>query len=356
MTKERMEKLENDYAYTRLIAAVCIVLGVATEISGFFIYPASGAWAVLLRIFLVFVGAFIGYFLHNALHELLHALFASFSGSQVAAISFWGFKISKEKPKISSERSSLHAGWTVFYVKNPINAEKSLTIALVGGLVGSVLTIVLFAVLAVVIKNGCLLALFIAASFSAFYMLLINFLPFTEANDGALLFKADKPSYVKTLVAFETESRLFNGEPLEKAFPLTAEKTYGKRPTTYYDCLYMLSKGDLPTARLIADKLLKNTELSDNEVIALLTERFFIACVEKDEEKVEALLPEVEPFFDENLASCRAHAAYRLFKGEKEWATLVSSSYKTLSENCPLKGLAASDKKVLDEFIAPSLN
>ncbi len=355
MTKEKIEKLVNDDGFTRLIAVVCVVLGVATVISGFFIYPVSGAGPILLRILLVFVGAGAGYFLHNALHELFHALFAAIFGSTVTEICFWGVKISKFKPKISLVYSSLHAGWTVFYVKKPEKAQTALTASLAGGLAGSLLSIILCVIFAVVIQNGYTFELFVSAAFPAFYMLLINFLPFTD-NDGSLIFRADKDVYVKTLAAFETESRLFAGETLEKAFPLTIERLYGKRPTTYYDCLFMLSKGDLATAKLIADKLVKNPQTPDNEVIALLVERFFIACLEKDEQKVELLLPEVEGTFDENLSSCRAHAAYRLFKGEKEWAKVIATSFYALSENCPLKGLGATERQIFDKFIEPLLN
>ena len=355
MTKEKMEKLLNDDALTRLVATFCLILCVALVIWSFFIYPTSGAVSVLVRIFLMFVGSFIGYFSHNIIHELFHALFAFLSGSFVTEVSFCGLKISKFKPKISFEYSSLHAGWTVFYAKNPLKVEKSLKFSLIGGLVGSLLTIALFVFLVIFIKSGYTFELFIGAASSSLYMLLINFLPFSN-NDGSLLFKTSKESYIKTLATLEVESKLFIGETLEKSFPLSIKQLYGHCPATYYDCLYMLVQGDLSTAKLIVDKIIRDEKTSDSEMISALMESFFIACIEADKTKIDNLLTDVEQFFDKDLSSTRAHIAYRLFTGENEWARLIASSYSVLSQNCRLKGLALTDKKVFDKFITPSLN
>lgn len=327
-----------------IFACLCMV--------GIKVYAVDGT-NILLSIVFALAGIVAFYVIHNLLHEFFHALFAVVAGGKITALSFCGFEFDLLNKKVSFRPLSVYAGWTSFLSKKPQNAEKVLKVSLAGGFIGSWLSLflaVLFGFL--VFKDAFAFSFFIAGGLSVcYYMFVINFIPAISGNDGSLLFLKGRP-FVAAAEKIEIESNLYLGKPLSEIFPLTLEKKYGKRYPSIYDILYFLSLKDTGTARAALNNLLSNN--ADNEVIALLTERFFIACIENDEKKVDELKEAVVYTFDDcnELFSLRAHIAYRLFTGETEWAAALEKTYLRVSLSCPLSGLKKTDNAIFDAYLA----
>ena len=338
--------------FSLIVFTVALVLFACLCAVGIIVNSVTG-WGVLAAIGYAAAGVAAFYLLHNLLHESFHALFALISGGKITTLSFWCVEFDFLSKKICFKPSSVYAGWTSFLCKKPQNAEKTLNFSLAGGLLGSVLSLFVAFLLGFVTKNGVFSSeFFFAGGLSVcIYMLSVNFIPLVDGNDGSLLFVKGS-AFVAAAERIETESNLYLGKTLARTFPLTLEKKYGKRPASVYDAWYFLSLKDEGTAKAVLNNLIENS--GDNEVIAPLTERFFIACVEKDGAKIAAYKERVVDSFNDELFSLRAHAAYRLFTGEREWAKALCETYRRIARTYPLKGLAETDAAIFEAYLGKS--
>ena len=341
--------------FSLIVFCISVALLVCLYFAAIILYSVTGL-NILYSVLFTIAGAVAFYLIHNIIHESFHALFAVLSGGKVTAISFCMFKIDFLRKKVFFKPSAVYAGWTSFLSKKPQNAEKVLKSSLAGGFVGSCLSLIIAALLGLFLRNPFSFAFFVSGGIPAcLYMLVVNFVPLVDGNDGSLLFVGGE-SIAAAAEKIETESNLYLGKPLAEIFPLTLEKKYGKRYPTIYDAWYFLSLKDVGTAKAVLNGLIKNN--SDNEVIAPLTERFFIACIENDEKKVNELKEKVECFFDdsEELFALRAHAAYRLFTGEKEWNKAIEKTYRRVSSDYPISGLKKTDNAIFNEYLSDLLS
>ena len=89
----------------------------------------------------------------------------------------------------------------------------------------------------------------------------------------------------------------------------------------------------------------------DNEVIALLFEKFFIACVTGDEAVVDGLKDDFLYAEGTSPSALRAHAAYRRVTGENEWADSLEKSFFTSLDDSELPGYAASEREIYRRYL-----
>ena len=80
-------------------------------------------------------------------------------------------------------------------------------------------------------------------------------------------------------------------------------------------------------------------------------ERVFIACVKCDEKTLEALKDGFLDGLDNSVGALRAHLAYRLYLGDEVWAERLKASYFKELELLPLKGFAATERKIYENYL-----
>ena len=289
------------------------------------------------------ISFFVFYLLHNALHELMHSLFCVCSGGRVAAIAFWGVRLSfvKGDKRLSFLPRSGYAGWTEFSVKDPSRAHVTLLFATLGGLFGTVLTAAA-AVAIYLSAKGTLAGYFAAAgAVPVAFMFVINFV--VGGSDGKTLLSAvrrDK-TFAAAASRLETEAYLAQGKRLSEAKPVKMAELFGAT-VTGYDYLSALGSGDLSAAENALDELEKN---GDNGVIDPFIERFFLSVVQKKEAKAIPFYIEEEADKG-NADALRASCAFRFFTGDEAWGEILKERYFRECEKLGIKGLADAYERI----------
>lgn len=336
-----------------IVAAVALtVVGVVVGIQYYLETGAENVFLVPLFTVLSFV---FWYLVHNLVHELFHALFCKFAHGRVVAIAFWGFEISflKGTKRLKFSPKSAYAGYTEFVCKRPNEAHITLYISLFGGLIGSWL-VVAGQALWFFLSNSFLMTYFVIMGLvPVFYMIYLNFFCDMRDSDGRLMFgKNGKKEFAAAALRLETEAYLFEGKTLAEARPVYMKKTFEEMKIMIgYDYLCCLELKKLDLAKQVLSNL-KNAKYADNEVIDPLSERFFIACVEKDDGYIEQNLEKISYVFDEtDINSIRVHCAYRKYQGDEKWAELLSQSYFKACADIPITGLKESYRAIGERWL-----
>ena len=336
-----------------ITAAVALtVVGVVTGIQ---YYIEQGAERVFLVPVFTILSFLFWYLLHNLIHELFHALFCKLSHGRITAIAFWGLELNflKGEKRIKFSPKSAYAGYTEFVCKRPNASHLTLYMATFGGLVGSMITLAAIAVWLLLAKTFLLSYFALMGFVPVFYMIYLNFFCDMPSSDGRLMIgKSGKKEFAAAALRLETEAYLFEGKTLMEARPVYMKKTFGDMKIMIgYDYLCCLELKNIDLAKQVLS-LLKKEEYADNEVIDPLSERFFIACIEKDDGFIEQNLEKVSYLFDEtDINSLRVHAAYRKYTGDSKWAELLTQSYFKACADITVTGLKESYREIGERLL-----
>jgi len=340
----------------RFIAEIMLIAADIAALVYFFIAgldstPFEGAANVFICLGLTVAALAVWYFVHNVLHESFHLIFAKIKGAKILEFGVIGLLIYTEgdRKKFSLNLRSAYAGWVSFVCDDPEKSKPTLIISLVGGLVGTLLTAAVILAVYLSTRNYITYYLVFMGLFTVAYMIIVNYLVGTYTSDGAMLFskKLGGKHLERSADNLRTESYLYRGFSLAE-IP-TAKGVEG---AGYYDALACLERGDVEGAKRIIETGLDEKNI-DNEVIALLFEKMFIACIQKDDKTIEQL-KYVFTDYDERAAyAYRAQIAYRLYTGETEWAKTIEKTYSRQLEKLPLSGLIKTERNIYKTFVRP---
>ena len=339
----------------RIAAAIvkaAIALGlVASFILGLDLSPFSGALKYSLSVLLSAAGLAIGFLLHSLCHETGHAIGAKSRGAKLTFLSIGALDVdlTQKTPKLSFNFKSVYAGGTSFVCNSPIAAPKTLKSSLAGGFIGSLVCLAVCAV-GLAFANYYLYYLLFFGSFSALYMLCVNFITADRTYDGAAIGNITEFSSRAALLYIE--SNLYLGISLSETDFCALNDLCPDRYDNYYDLLRALETGDVLAAKDIADKLISDPETADNEYIAALFEKFFIAAVQNDGDYIDQNFDEFSGYADDSLPYLRALAAYLARKGEYEWGAKVAASYLKTLDCEPVKGYKKTERNVWNLYLA----
>ena len=329
-------------------------LAVALFINGLFLSPLNGFVNVLAALGLTAAGLAVWYLIHNVLHEVMHALFAVLAGGKILEFAAAGVYVYTEgdKKKVKFNFTSSYAGWVSFVPKDPEKTSAILLTSLLGGLVGTVLTFGVIVLLFALTQSYYTYYLVLMGAFSVLYMFIVNYACGFVGTDGPMLFMTEsgKEHFYRAAEILQTESYLFNGYPLSEIIP--SDEDEDERFYCTYDVERALENGDLSEAKDIIEKIEADEKTGDNELIGAFIEKFFIACIEKNDKFVTDRNQKFLSLDDGSSVFLRAHIAYRRYTGEKDWAKLIEKNYFALLDRLPLKGFAKTEKAIYERYLA----
>ena len=164
----------------------------------------------------------------------------------------------KGRKKISYRPRSAFAGATEFVCKRPEKAYVTLYASLIGGLVGTALTIVLIALIHRITSGFFSHYFVLMGFFPVLYMFLVNFFFGGPDSDGFMLFlgKNDYGAFTRAAMRLETDSYLFFGKPLSEARPVHMAAIFKEiEKPDVYDYLRALEVGNTAAAKRIVTEL-----------------------------------------------------------------------------------------------------
>lgn len=307
----------------------------------------------LIAIFAV-IGLIGGYLCHNLLHETGHLIFAKLAGAKIFEVAFCGFVFTDgEKPKMNLKSGM--GGWTSFLLKNPNDSAKTLKLSLCGGLIGSVLSVLIGYVL---FQVGKFFGVYQLVSIGGFYnavnlyLIILNFCSLKNGTDGRLMMnKNSKPNdyFLYKAAELEYQSYLFNGKSAKEI-----EKLNAKNLTfpTIFDVEKSLQTGDLNSAKAFIESILEKEKIADNGLIDLLLEDLFVAVLTKDVDNIDKKAEKVygcllEP---DSLLAYRVAIFYRRYTGEIAWGEGLEKTYLRLLEKNPLSGYKKQETEIYNLY------
>ena len=338
---------------TSVISAVILFVALAAITAAIFLVGASRFTGAITGALVYFaLGIVAWYFIHNALHEIFHAVFCVAFYGRVVSVAFCGlyFRFANGF-KIGFAVESGKAGWTEFICKRPERADLTLRASLLGGLFGTVTTL-LSAVLIYLFNQGFFAHYFVLSGIiPVFYSFAVNFILGFADRDGRLLSLSEKGrrAFASAAARLETESYLAEGKLIKDADPVYMRAIYKDLcDTNGYDYLSALERGDLAAAEKMLDAFEQNDNNADNGVIDAVTERIFINCASKGGAKA---VVDQRAFSSIDPNDIRAHFCYRKIKGEREWCGLLKKSYFKACENVFPDGLKKSYQKIGERYL-----
>lgn len=284
-----------------------------------------------LNVFLYSVlGLVINYFLGVFFHETGHLIFAKHNKMVAIKINFGVLSIdyrSSKKIKVFTLFGE-NAGESNF-VPSESFTEKTAKQVAFGGIMFNLVYCIIALVLGLVVYSPVTFCLFAIGSLSAWYLFLINVLPFDKTSDGAMVFS--KNGYARAVATIcEIQRQILMGETL--SFP-DHVKTSTEPLDVYCDFLRIVQT-DANDALKRIGVLQNNFDLTAQEYELIFPETLFNACIGgflSEELKLRS-----ENFYSQNaktLAELRAHYAYRVVLGETAWANAILSEYNNQLKN-----------------------
>lgn len=288
----------------------------------------------------------VGCVLSALLHELGHLL-PLIGKAKVLEFSvlFLAFKLTPFGYKLGFTREG-YGGYASFALNKGVSAKSMLRRSVLGALAASVLCALNFSIMAVIscrssgraVCGGAIFAALVSA-----HMLLINFFTFSPSTDGAVLFNA-RGALDEAALTVETESGLFRGEKLSEM----PDELFSGGGNAFYTSLRLLEMGESD----LAESVVNDAESADNRSIALLSQKFYFAVLNKNAPLIDELkyiVPELDA--DGGPTSLRVLIAYRGYTGEKEWQRLLAETFSKQSENCLFKGLYETEKTIVERLL-----
>ena len=309
---------------------------------------------------LAILGLVVTAVIASIVHELGHVLCGLILGFKVTEIKILFLKITfAKKFKISLVKFN-DFGETVLVPKNSKNYANKMLACAYSGLAFSLFYVVFGMIIATTTKSVEVLVVFGLSYHLSAYILLINLFPIREDSDGSLLFTMlFKEQKEKTVLknALQLGADILLGvEPkdvdseLLKTYRLPVDKFSAR--ILYYRYLAYFEKDDL-AGHMQLNKITNIEELDDEEYIAIVKEKFFMAIVLGDDKFIKEYADEVMEYVGEysSPSDYRIHATYRIYQGENEWAKLIVKDGLNNIDNFNEKGLVKLEKRILESLI-----
>ncbi len=313
----------------------------------------------VLLVALLVLGAVLSLFLHSLLHELGHLIFGLIAGLKLYKICVLVFELEvyDGKVKFNFKKPSINFGYTVMMPKKHENYGEKLVFSSFGGLIFSFVFTLLNAFLTIKLATNVYFFTLIGAYYLiGFYIFIVNVLPFTYDNDGALIFDFifSKEYYVDFKNAYTILAKIYCGVmPSEidlQLFTCSGENRYSQI-IKYHKYLALLST-DFDGAEKELNSLSSSNIIDDDIYFAVKKELLFSACVKGDSkyaktngEHVIDLLGQDD--YEENY---RVHAVYRIFTGETDWAKIIIDGGINALNTGVKNGYEKSEIKYLQEL------
>ncbi len=293
------------------------------------------------------IGVVVHYLVSVVVHELGHIVVAKLRNCEVVEWSILGFSYSKLTKKFKFSPKD-YAGNVAFVSKNPDKAEEDLLVVSRSGLLANLIYLIICLVLGLIIFDFYSFAILMFASFITLYMLVINFIPITDSNDGAVYMglKRGRIEYRATENLARILSHLYNGVTpagIPKALFLYKDGL-NSEGVVYYQMLALMEQGDFVQAYEIAD------EYAEVYPEQFLAEKVYLAILlgnnkfvdENFDRAIDTLNPASATYF-------RIMARYRRYTGEREWAELCEKSVLKANEGQFFKGLATFEENLINQ-------
>lgn len=278
-----------------------------------------------------------------------------------------------------------------------LNFKADLKTVTVGGIIFSFIYCLTAFLIVILVKEQTLFCLFGAGACSAFYLFTINVLPINKTNDGSLVLFDGYCDALADMLEFSYLAERNESEKIKERFGKKETADSGKKYESAFLAYILYSidcnAGDVKNALFRFDNFFSEksiNKLSDEEYSLIFSETVFSACLrlagirEANEENLcsaktetdekprilSAFLAENKRGIENFFASCqsapseeffggennlplgeilfllkttRAHAAYRDFSGETEWANAIKKSYKKTLEKALLQKTTESE-------------
>ena len=328
--------------------------------------------ATLGMVFLyVLIGAVVAGFVTTFCHELGHLVVGKKNGFAFISMTVWFFKWSKEKKKTVFDFVMIgeEAGYTEMVSKSVEDLPKRLKKMTVGGLIATLIPIIIGVIPFFVTVKLSLFAFIVWAMFLpiGIYSFFGNALPMSSGgagNDGRVLYglkKNDDDTQV-ILSLLKIQSELYNGktpsEIDEKYYfdvPQLAEDNLNFIMLLFLRYDYYLDKKDYENAKKTADRLMTLTDYMPKLYVnAAKVNALYNACTfDKNEETADDLMLELEKYLNKRNGNLeiRAKIAYVLYvKQEKDSLDTFYAKGVKETNKCPLRGVGLFERKLLEEM------
>ena len=275
-------------------------------------------------------GVAINYFIALFVHELGHLIFAKKNGFVVNYVNFGLFAIdfTKQSKKVKFFTFfGENAGESVFVPNREITKQKLQSTAF-GGLLFSLIFVVLSVVFVLFITSPVAFCLVGVAIVPATYLLVVNCLAFDKTSDGYLIFSND--DYADVLVeAMHQERQIAKG--IIPSCPSILENSVQPLARIYYYKHLIIREKFKRANELLIDLSADILQFTDQEYELILPEIIYSECINGNLSEQNKNL--AENFFvaaNNDVATVRAHREYRKLKGEENWAQTLDKSYQRL--------------------------
>lgn len=315
------------------------------------------------------LGLVVAGFVCTLFHELGHLIFGKINGFYLLSIVVWFFRLSRsgKKLKFGLTFNLEEAGYTSMVKKDCENIKKGLKNMTIGGIVFSLITMLLgilgfFFEMPYILRSMIICLLPVGS-----YFFFGNALPNEEGgarNDGGVLYGISKNDYetqvMYSLLAIQSE--LYNG----KTFCEIDEKYYFEVPQLPEDSLnfitllnyrfyYYVDKKDFENANKVIERLLCLEDyIPASAMTTIKTDALYSYCTfNLDVDRADDLMYELEkPLNKVNSAtSLRVKLAYNLaVRQENEFAIDFYKKGKKEAKKSQLSGLKVFEVKLLDRL------
>ncbi|MBQ7407700.1 MAG: site-2 protease family protein [Clostridia bacterium] len=312
------------------LSAVFLWLVIAILLIARLILTAKNAWLYCL-IALVLIP--INYALSLLVHETGHVVFAAANGFKCKTVNFGLFTLDLTSGfKLSFFTFMAEDGGESLFVPTKTVTKKQLKLLAFGGLAFSFIYLLAVGLLSLAFAKEVTTVMLCGLTVAG-YLLTVNALPFDKTSDGAMLINKD--GYVDGLCyAQNCQLAIENGLVPEQN---SIEKCKNQPICVYFDYLLAVYNQNFAKAEQTVKLLYERVEdFSYDEYYLLLPEIIYWATIKNA--LTEGLERRAKHLFESNLNSSaflRAHYAYRLLKGEREWATTIKNSYDATLSKAP---------------------
>ena len=284
-------------------------------------------WVVILC---SLVGVVINYSIALFLHELGHLIFAKKNGLTVNYVNFGLFSIDFTKPSKKVKFFTFwgeNAGESVFLPCREMTKAKLQSTAF-GGLLFSLIFVVLSVVFVLCIANPVSFCLVSVAILPATYLLVVNCLTFDKTSDGYLIFSSS--DYADVLVEIMHQERQIAKGIIPSCPSILEHSTQPLARIYYYKHLVIREKFKRANELLI-DLSANILQFTDQEYALIFPEIIYSECLngnlsEQNKNLAEGFFMDV----NNDIATIRAHREYRRFNGDKNWAQTLDKSYQRM--------------------------
>ncbi len=314
-------------------------------------YMYSDMWLHVLLY--AFLGLLISLILAPLVHELGHLIVGLILGFRVVSFNVSFIKLQFYKKFRISFIKPVGFGETVFLPKSPDKYPEKLRATTIAGLVASVIYMLVGMAIVFLSTDLDLVLLFGIPYHVSAYVLVLNVLPFRSDSDGALLFFYS----LKGSIYNEMTSNVLSAsaEIMCGIEPKDVSARYLTEFYVSYDYYSVMLKYLRYIAFLWRDEESAFKELFDVSDLdklpeglyeVIYKELFFASVVRGDAGFIKTHEDTVIGYLDDDSPSnYRIHSAYRLYKGDEEWAKiLIEAGLKNLNGE---DGLSKYEKRLL---------